>query len=79
MNNFIKSISYTDDLNYTVYDKSIDELGDRFNIAKDSDIEKVLAIMKKNNLENNGIEFINIYDYFVAEELTEEQINNMEL
>ncbi|KIX91214.1 hypothetical protein TP70_03675 [Staphylococcus microti] len=79
MKNLGECISYTDDLNYTVYDKTIDELGTRFNIAKDSEIEEVLAIMKRNNLEDNGIEFINIYDHFVAKELTEEQVHKMDM
>lgn len=71
-----KDISFTDDYNYTVYDKSIEELTIRFNIKDNNKVQEVIDIMKKNAITDNGIEFLNIYDIYVADELDEDDIFN---
>ncbi|HGZ2915042.1 TPA: hypothetical protein ACOG2E_002806 [Staphylococcus aureus] len=71
-----KDISFTDDYNYTVYDKSIEELAIRFNIKDNNKVQEVIDIMKKNAITDNGIEFLNIYDIYVADELDEDDIFN---
>ncbi|WP_113589614.1 hypothetical protein [Staphylococcus aureus] len=71
-----KDISFTDDYNYSVYDKSIEELGIRFNIKDNSKVKEVIDIMKKNDIKDNGIEFLNIYDIYVDDELNEEDMFN---
>ncbi|MCE5086040.1 hypothetical protein [Mammaliicoccus sciuri] len=71
-----KDISFTDDYNYTVYDKSIEELGIRFNIKDNNKIKEVIDIMKRNEITDNGIEFLNIYDIYVDDELNEEDMFN---
>ena len=71
-----KDISFTEDYNYTVYDKSIEELAIRFNIKDNNKVQDVIEIMKKNDITDNGIEFLNIYDIYVADELSEEDMFN---
>ncbi|EOA9111591.1 TPA: hypothetical protein O6S24_001995 [Staphylococcus aureus] len=71
-----KDISFTEDYNYTVYDKSIEELAIRFNIKDNNKVHEVIDIMKKNDITDNGIEFLNIYDIYVADELNEEDMFN---
>ncbi|EGQ3259964.1 TPA: hypothetical protein PBB95_002585 [Staphylococcus aureus] len=71
-----KDISFTEDYNYTVYDKSIEELAIRFNIKDNNKVQEVIDIMKKNDITDNGIEFLNIYDIYVADELSEEDMFN---
>lgn len=71
-----KDISFTEDYNYTVYDKSIEELVIRFNIKDNNKVQEVIDIMKKNDITDNGIEFLNIYDIYVADELSEEDMFN---
>lgn len=71
-----KDISFTEDYNYTVYDKSIEELAIRFNIKDNNKVQEVIDIMKKNDITDNGIEFLNIYDIYVADELGEEDMFN---
>ncbi|HDK3372852.1 TPA: hypothetical protein PR489_002500 [Staphylococcus aureus] len=71
-----KDISFTEDYNYTVYDKSIEELAIRFNIKDNNKVQEVIDIMKKNDITDNGIEFLNIYDIYVADELSEKDMFN---
>lgn len=71
-----KGISFTEDYNYTVYDKSIEELAIRFNIKDNKKVQEVIDIMKKNDITDNGIEFLNIYDIYVADELNDEDMFN---
>ncbi|MBJ6234571.1 hypothetical protein [Staphylococcus aureus] len=71
-----KDISFTEDYNYTVYDKSIEELAIRFNIKDNNKVQEVIDIMRKNDITDNGIEFLNIYDIYVADELSEEDMFN---
>ncbi|HDZ8780162.1 TPA: hypothetical protein RUV46_002699 [Staphylococcus aureus] len=71
-----KDISFTEDYNYTVYDKFIEELAIRFNIKDNNKVQEVIDIMKKNDITDNGIEFLNIYDIYVADELSEEDMFN---
>ncbi|HHW9997329.1 TPA: hypothetical protein ACU3MI_002599 [Staphylococcus aureus] len=71
-----KDISFTEDYNYTVYDKCIEELAIRFNIKDNNKVQEVIDIMKKNDITDNGVEFLNIYDIYVADELSEEDMFN---
>ncbi|EJH4613577.1 hypothetical protein NDM78_002466, partial [Staphylococcus pseudintermedius] len=55
---------------------SIEELAIRFNIKDNNKVQEVIDIMKKNDITDNGIEFLNIYDIYVADELSEKDMFN---
>ncbi|UXU53838.1 hypothetical protein [Staphylococcus arlettae] len=52
---------------FSVFDKTSKEIADLCNIPNDQRIQKVIQIMKKQNISYTDFEFLKLYDFYFAD------------
>ncbi|PTK89008.1 MULTISPECIES: hypothetical protein [Staphylococcus] len=52
---------------FSVFDKTSKEIADLCNITNDQRIQKVIQIMKKQNISDTDFEFLKLYDFYFAD------------
>ncbi|WP_436937906.1 hypothetical protein [Staphylococcus xylosus] len=52
---------------FSVFDKTSKEIADLCNIPNDQRIQKVIQIMKKQNISDTDFEFLKLYDFYFAD------------
>ncbi|HEE9175395.1 hypothetical protein [Staphylococcus aureus] len=52
---------------FSVFDKTSKEIAELCNIPNDERIQKVIKIMKEQNIPDTDFEFLKIYDFYFAD------------
>ncbi|HDD8079051.1 TPA: hypothetical protein ACU231_002703 [Staphylococcus aureus] len=52
---------------FSIFDKTSKEIAKACNIPNDQRIQKVIKIMKEQNISNTDFEFIKLYDFYFAD------------
>lgn len=54
---------------FSVFDKTSKEIAELCNIPNDQRIQKIIKIMKDQNISDTDFEFLKLYDFYFADNL----------